>query len=45
MGFGNLFGRLAVKCMKNKIIAIAFCVTITVVFSFGIISLKMESDP
>ena len=45
MGFGNLFGKLAVRCMNNKCIALCFCLTITGIFSLGILNLKMENDP
>jgi hypothetical protein len=45
MGFGNLFGKLAVKSVNNRCIAIIFAVLITSVFALGIIGLKMESDP
>ncbi|KAL4477676.1 hypothetical protein ABPG74_002826 [Tetrahymena malaccensis] len=45
MGFGQVFGKLAEKCSRNKCIAIGFCILVTGVFAIGILNLRMETDP
>jgi len=45
MDFSHFFGKFGLMAANNRIISVTFCVALTIIFGFGALNAKFETDP